>query len=141
VQVHDRSATIFEQQPGRQFSVCVVIGQSGIEVTRFTRGQQMKRSGIQSFEWSTASYGFQVRYTALIMVLWLCYWLVLMPAGIDVSIYLGFATGFDIKNGCTTDFECHCHADVFFLTLCIALPSIIYNCGAATDTIFGGYTV
>jgi hypothetical protein len=66
VQVHDRSATIFEQQPGRQFAVCVVIGQSGIEITRFTRGQQMKRSGIQSFEWSTASYGFQVRYIVLI---------------------------------------------------------------------------
>jgi hypothetical protein len=77
-QVHDRSANIFEQQPGRQFSVCVVIGQTGIELTRFTHdSQQMTRSGIQPFEWCSTSVGFQastiytlsVRVTLLVLLL------------------------------------------------------------------------
>jgi hypothetical protein len=60
LQVHDRSANMFEQQPGRQFSVCMVVGQSGIELNRFTHdSQQMKRSGIQPFEWCNTSVGFQ----------------------------------------------------------------------------------
>jgi hypothetical protein len=51
---------MFEQQPGRQFSVCMVIGQTGIELTRFTHdSQQMKRSGVQPFEWCSTSSGFQ----------------------------------------------------------------------------------
>jgi hypothetical protein len=51
---------MFEQQPGRQFSVCMVIGQTGIELTRFTHdSQQMKRSGVQPFEWCSTSGGFQ----------------------------------------------------------------------------------
>ena len=51
---------MFEQQPGRQFTVCIVIGQTGIEVTRFTHdSQQMKRSGIQPLEWCSTSVGFQ----------------------------------------------------------------------------------
>jgi hypothetical protein len=56
----------------------MVIGQTGIELTRFTHdSQQMKRSGVQPFEWCSSNGGFQasaihtvsVRVTALFLLL------------------------------------------------------------------------
>jgi hypothetical protein len=93
LQVHDRSANMFEQQPGRQFSVCMVVGQSGIELNRFTHdSQQMKRSGIQPFEWCSTSVGFQASTICTVCVrahLQFCF---IISHGVSVIVTVSVST-------------------------------------------------
>lgn len=60
VQILDRFAKMCENQPRRKFGVCVVVGQSSLEVIQC--GTNEKRTGPLSFSWDVVSAGFQVPF-------------------------------------------------------------------------------